>query len=194
MARPAWRAHPIHAPFFTDEFDQKGTAYFQERGFEVVHVSHMKPPVEVPDPNTGAAASPAQIYEWVRSNVLSSAQGTRCARLARKSESAATVSCCRADSPTPASARSDHGHQTAIPIGDHLWSPPTLGRDLQHIRALAGSCGHPEVAWRALSDRRTLRDKTTSLALQAGIIDLWGNCRQARSRCSSVTSRARQRY
>jgi hypothetical protein len=40
----------IHAPFFTDDFDQKGAAYFQERGFEVVHVSHLMPPVEVPPP------------------------------------------------------------------------------------------------------------------------------------------------
>ena len=64
----------IHAPFFTDDFDQKGAAYFRERGFDVVHVSHLMPPAEVPHPNTGAAASPAAIYEWVRSHVPSSAQ------------------------------------------------------------------------------------------------------------------------
>jgi len=64
----------IHAPFFTDEFDQKGVTYFQERGFEVVHASHLMPPVEVPHPNTGSVASPAEIYEWVRSHVPSSAQ------------------------------------------------------------------------------------------------------------------------
>jgi maleate isomerase len=64
----------IHGPFFTDDFDQKGTAYFQERGFEVVHVSHLMPPIEVPHPNTGSVASPAKIYEWVRANVPSSAQ------------------------------------------------------------------------------------------------------------------------
>ena len=64
----------IHAPFFTDEFDQKGAAYFQERGFEVVHVSHLMPPIEVPHPNTGSVASPADIYEWVRRHVPSSAQ------------------------------------------------------------------------------------------------------------------------
>ncbi|HJY60714.1 MAG TPA: hypothetical protein VJ418_30410 [Streptosporangiaceae bacterium] len=64
----------IHAPFFTDDFDQKGVAYFQERGFEVVHVSHLMPQVEVPHPNTGSVASPAQIYEWVRSHVPPSAQ------------------------------------------------------------------------------------------------------------------------
>src|SRR5215470_8025613 len=64
----------IHGPFFTDDFDQKGVAYFQERGFEVVHVSHLMPPIEVPHPNTGSVASPAEIYEWVRSHVPSSAQ------------------------------------------------------------------------------------------------------------------------
>ena len=64
----------IHAPFFTDDFDQKGAAYFQERGFEIVHVSHMTPPIEVPHPNTGSVATPVQIYEWVRSHVPSSAQ------------------------------------------------------------------------------------------------------------------------
>jgi maleate isomerase len=60
--------------FFTDDFDQKGAAYFQERGFNVVHVSHMMPSVEIPHPNTGSVASPAEIYEWVRGHVPSSAQ------------------------------------------------------------------------------------------------------------------------
>ena len=64
----------IHGPFFTDEFDQKGATYFQERGFEVVHVSHLMPAIEVPHPNTGSVASPAAIYEWVRRHVPSSAQ------------------------------------------------------------------------------------------------------------------------
>jgi maleate isomerase len=73
-ALEAERIALIHAPFFTDDFDHKGVAYFQERGFEVVHVSHMMPPVEVPHPNTGSVASPAEIYEWVRSHVPSSAQ------------------------------------------------------------------------------------------------------------------------
>jgi maleate isomerase len=73
-ALEAERIALIHAPFFTDDFDQKGVAYFQQRGFEVVHVSHLLPPVEIPHPNTGSAASPAQIYEWVRSHVPPSAQ------------------------------------------------------------------------------------------------------------------------
>jgi maleate isomerase len=70
----AGRIALIHAPFFTDDFDQKGVSYFQERGFEVVHASHLMPPTEVPHPNTGSVASPAEIYEWVRSHVPSSAQ------------------------------------------------------------------------------------------------------------------------
>jgi maleate isomerase len=70
----AQRIALIHAPFFTDDFDHKGAAYFQERGFEIAHVSHLMPPMEVPHPNTGSAASPSQIYEWVRSHVPSSAQ------------------------------------------------------------------------------------------------------------------------
>ena len=73
-ALEAERIALIHAPFFTDDFDQKGVTYFQERGFEVVHVSHLMPPAEVPHPNTGSAASPAQIYEWARSHVPPSAQ------------------------------------------------------------------------------------------------------------------------
>ena len=64
----------IHGPFFTDDFDHKGAAYFQERGFEVVHVSHIMPPVAVPHPNTGSVARPPEIYEWVREHVPSSAQ------------------------------------------------------------------------------------------------------------------------
>lgn len=32
------------------------------------------PPIDVPHPNTGSAASPAEIYEWVRSHVPPSAQ------------------------------------------------------------------------------------------------------------------------
>jgi maleate isomerase len=73
-ALEAERIALVHAPFFTDDFDQKGVAYFQEHGLNVVHVSHMMPPVGIPHPNTGSVASPAQIYEWVRSHVPSSAQ------------------------------------------------------------------------------------------------------------------------
>ncbi|HTU39310.1 MAG TPA: hypothetical protein VMF35_15030 [Acidimicrobiales bacterium] len=64
----------VHAPFFSDDFDQKGVAYFRESGFDVVHASHLLPPIEVPHPNLGEAATPARLYEWVRANVPSSAQ------------------------------------------------------------------------------------------------------------------------
>jgi maleate isomerase len=74
QALEARRIALVHAPFFTDDFDEKGVSYFEERGFDVVHASHMLPPVAVPHPNTGAVASPAAIYEWVRSHVPSSAQ------------------------------------------------------------------------------------------------------------------------
>jgi maleate isomerase len=37
LALEAERIALVHAPFFTDDFDQKGAAYFQEHGFEVVH-------------------------------------------------------------------------------------------------------------------------------------------------------------
>lgn len=65
----------VHAPFFTDELDQKGADYFREHGFNVVHVSHLHPPREVPHPNLGSIASPFEIYEWVRKNVPSDAEG-----------------------------------------------------------------------------------------------------------------------
>jgi hypothetical protein len=37
-------------------------------------LGHLMPLVEVPHPNTGSAASPEEIYEWVRSHVPPSAQ------------------------------------------------------------------------------------------------------------------------
>jgi maleate isomerase len=74
QALQAERIALIHGPFFTDDFDRKGVAYFQERGFEVIHVSHMMPAIAVPHPNTGSEALPAEIYEWVRGHVPSSAQ------------------------------------------------------------------------------------------------------------------------
>lgn len=65
----------IHAPFFTDEADQKGVEYFQHHGFEVVHASHLMPAQKVPHPNLGSIVSPADLYEWVRSHVPSNAEG-----------------------------------------------------------------------------------------------------------------------
>src|SRR5580700_9904351 len=51
QALEAERVALIHGPFFTEDFDQKGVAYFEERGFEVVHVSHLMPPIAIPHPN-----------------------------------------------------------------------------------------------------------------------------------------------
>jgi maleate isomerase len=71
----AGRIALIHAPFFTDEADQKGVEYFQEHGFEVVHVSHLMPDQKVPHPNLGSIVSPPDLYEWVRKHLPSNAEG-----------------------------------------------------------------------------------------------------------------------
>jgi maleate isomerase len=65
----------FHAPFFTDEVDQKGVAYFQNQGFEVVHASHLTPAREVPHPNLGSIVSPADLYEWIRKHAPSNVEG-----------------------------------------------------------------------------------------------------------------------
>ena len=65
----------VNAPFFSDEADKKGATYFQDQGLEVVHASHLLPQEKVPHPNLGLAASPAELYEWVRYHVPSSAEG-----------------------------------------------------------------------------------------------------------------------
>jgi maleate cis-trans isomerase len=58
-------------PWFTDDVVQKGVAYFQSQGFEVVHASHLTPAREVPHPNLGSDVNPAELYEWVRNHVPS---------------------------------------------------------------------------------------------------------------------------
>jgi maleate isomerase len=65
----------IHAPFFTDEVDQKGVGYFEDQGFEVVHASHLTPAQNVPHPNLGSAATPSELYEWVRRHAPSNSEG-----------------------------------------------------------------------------------------------------------------------
>ena len=59
----------IHPPWFADDTVQRGSAYFQKKGFEVVHASHMTPARENTEVN------PAETYEWVRSRVPSNADG-----------------------------------------------------------------------------------------------------------------------
>jgi maleate isomerase len=65
----------IHAPFFTDEVDQKGVEYFEDQGFEVVHASHLTPAQNVPHPNLGSVVTPSELYEWVRRHVPSNGEG-----------------------------------------------------------------------------------------------------------------------
>jgi maleate isomerase len=53
----------IHPPWFSDEANAKGKGYFGAKGFEVVLCARMTPArpfTEVP---------PAEVYEWVRTNV-----------------------------------------------------------------------------------------------------------------------------
>jgi maleate isomerase len=65
----------FHGPWFTDEVDQKGVEYFENRGFEVVHVSHLMPETEIPHPNLGSVARPDELYEWVRSHAPANLEG-----------------------------------------------------------------------------------------------------------------------
>jgi maleate isomerase len=65
----------FHPPWFTDDVVQKGVAYFQHQGFEVVHSSHLTPAHKVPHPNLGSDVHPAELYEWVRSHAPSTMEG-----------------------------------------------------------------------------------------------------------------------
>jgi len=73
-ALEAGRIALVHAPFFTDEVNQKAVEYFGEHGFDVVHASHLAPARGVPHPNLGTVSSNAEIHEWVRRNVPASAE------------------------------------------------------------------------------------------------------------------------
>jgi maleate isomerase len=61
----------FHPPWFADGVVEKGVAYFQNQGFEVVHASHLTPARNVPHPNLGSDFTPAEIYEWVRKHAPS---------------------------------------------------------------------------------------------------------------------------
>lgn len=53
----------IHPPWFSEQVNAKGMDYFRTQGFEVLLCAQMKPArafTEVP---------PAEVYEWVRTNV-----------------------------------------------------------------------------------------------------------------------------
>ena len=82
----------FHPPWFTDDVVQKGSAYFQNQGFEVVHASHLEPAI---DPALVAGlgegrrreiteVNPAEIYEWVRNHAPSNMEGARLGRLLPK--------------------------------------------------------------------------------------------------------------
>jgi maleate isomerase len=63
----------FHPPWYTDEWIQKGLAYFKPQGFEVVQAIHWTPAYEVPHPNLGQTINPTDMYEWVRKNTPSDA-------------------------------------------------------------------------------------------------------------------------
>ena len=65
----------FHPPWFADDVVQKGVAYFQNQGFEVVHASHLTPARKVPHPNLGSDVNPAELYEWVRTHAPSNLEG-----------------------------------------------------------------------------------------------------------------------
>src|SRR5215469_7938207 len=56
----------FHPPWYTDEWDQKGVAYFKSRGFEVIHARHFTPEIAVPHPILGTEVNAAELYDWVR--------------------------------------------------------------------------------------------------------------------------------
>lgn len=65
----------FNPPWYIDGMDQKGIAYFQDQGFEVVRAYHFMPELAVPHPDWGAAVDPAQLYDFVHRNVPSDVDG-----------------------------------------------------------------------------------------------------------------------
>jgi maleate isomerase len=64
----AHRVALIHPPWFSEEVNAKGMDYFRTQGFEVAlcaRITPARPFTEVP---------PAEVYEWVRTNVPSQAE------------------------------------------------------------------------------------------------------------------------
>ncbi len=58
----------IHPPWFSADLDRRGAEYFQSQQFEVVH--HAPAPLR----SDFGEVHPAQIYDWARRNVPSSAE------------------------------------------------------------------------------------------------------------------------
>ena len=65
----------FHPPWYTDDMDEKGIAYFRDQGFDVVHACHFTPAMQVPHPNLGSAVNPAEQYEWVHKQAPSDLDG-----------------------------------------------------------------------------------------------------------------------
>lgn len=65
----------FHPPWYTGDMDQKGVAYFQNQGFDVVHARHFTPEIEVPHPNLGSEVSLPDLYGWVRKYAPSNLEG-----------------------------------------------------------------------------------------------------------------------
>lgn len=65
----------FHPPWYTGDMDQKGIAYFQSQGFEVVHARHFTPEIKVPHPNLGVEVNLAELYGWVRKHAPSNLDG-----------------------------------------------------------------------------------------------------------------------
>lgn len=72
-ALAAERIALFHGSWFNDDADQRGVTYFQNQGFEVVYCNHLTPPQPPPHPNLGIL-DPAELYEWIRKDVPSSAE------------------------------------------------------------------------------------------------------------------------
>jgi len=58
----------IHPPWFTEELNGKGMDYFRARGLEVVFCGRITPARPFTE------VSPAEVYDWVRTNVPSQAE------------------------------------------------------------------------------------------------------------------------
>ncbi len=59
----AHRVALIHPPWFSEEVNAKGMDYFRTQGFEVVFCARMAPARQFSE------VPPAEVYEWVRTNV-----------------------------------------------------------------------------------------------------------------------------
>lgn len=58
----------VHPPWFPDEVDQAGAAYFRAHGFEVDSATHVHPTREFTE------VHPGELYEWVRSHIPKTAE------------------------------------------------------------------------------------------------------------------------